>query len=196
MMKRPDGAPTGPKDATAHAYTVEQRDAALLAVVLNGGRVHQAARDLDVSAETLRSWMQRHRARYEELQQKHGPELEAKAVANLQGFIVRSEEAKSVALDATVVHLESGEAKNPGNDLKNIAIAQGIAVQKVLELTARPTSIVEHRSIAEAIERMRALGGEITMPGYDIDATVVESPQLPAGEPIDTTVADAPTSDS
>lgn len=186
MMHRPHGR---------RNFTPDQRDAALLAVIMSGGRVVQTARELDMNHETLRSMVDRNRERYEELQRKHGPELEARAVANLQAFVVRAEEAKYIALDATVATLESGGSKNPGQDLKNIAVAQGISVQKVLELSGRPTQTIQHRSLAEAVARLQQLGATVNT-NYDADGSVVSSPlELPVGEP-DTNVVDATTSNS
>lgn len=182
MMDRPNGR---------RNFTPDQRDAALLAVIMSGGRVKQTARELDVNYETLRSMVDRNHERYEELQRKHGPELEARAVANLQAFVARAEEAKFIALDASVAQIEAGESKSPANDLKNIAVAQGISVQKILELSGRPTQIVQHGGLAEAMARLRQLGATVEA-NYDVtsDATMLPSPvELPAGEAIDDNAA-------
>lgn len=178
-MERPDGR---------RNFSVEQRDQALLAVIMSGGRVKQTAKELGINYETLRSMVDRNREHYEELQRKHGPELEARAVANLQAFVARAEEAKFIALDASVAQIEAGESKSPANDLKNIAVAQGISVQKILELSGRPTQIVQHGGLAEAMARLRQLGATVEA-NYDVASTVVDLPELPAGEEIDSDAA-------
>lgn len=141
--------------------TPPQIDLGLRALVRNGGSGTTTARELGIPVDTVNSWRRRHRERYEELRVQMGPELEAQAIADFRGFVQRAEEAKSLALEKTVDALEAGDIKDPAKTLQAISISQGIAVQKVLELSGRPTAIVEHRSMAEALARLRALGAEV-----------------------------------
>lgn len=174
-------------------YTVAQREQALLAVVMNGGRILETGRQLGINGETLRKWVAWQRPHYEELQRKHGPELEARAVSGLQAFINNAEEAKAAALAAVVDGLSQDaldltawaervradplanerapvpRIKDPAKALQHVAVAQGISVQKILELTGRPTQTVQHTSINDSLARLRALGAQITVEGAAVE---------------------------
>lgn len=195
--------------------TQEQVDQGLRVVIAHGGSVTAAAKALDVNYEVVKKWVDRNKERYAELEREMGPELEAQAVADFQGFLKRSEEAKRKALQTTVNNmdadardeaiylenmrlyqaaLERGDAdvqeptppakrvKDAGKTLQHIAISQGIAVQKILELTGRPTAVVQHTSMNEALARLKALGAVVE--GVATDITDVLSsedhPTVPA----------------
>lgn len=183
-MPRPDKIVR--RQPGTYKYTMQQREAALLALVHNGGAIKATALELGMEYETLHSWCTtRYKARYHELREKHGPELEAKAVAGLQGFLVRAEEAKGKALDATVAQIDDGTIKDPAKALQHISVSQGISVQKILELTQRPTQIHEHRSMNEIVSRLKALGADIQGVATEIpDATVLPSKSTTVSAPV------------
>jgi transposase-like protein len=153
----------------ARYLTPPQIDAGLRVVVRHGGSATVAARELGIPVNTVESWKKRHRERYHQLREEMGPELERQAQQGFLAFVTRAEEAKAKALEAVVEGLDAGTVKDPARALQQVSISQGIAVQKVLELSGRPTSIVEHRSVAETIAQLRSLGAEI------IEGTVVSS---------------------
>jgi hypothetical protein len=148
----------------ARYRTEAQIENGLRVVIRNGGSISAAAREMGIAVTTVKSWLdpdRGRRERFEQLKREMGPELEAQAVAGLQAFIVRAEHAKRGALEAVIVDIDNGDVKDPAKTLKDVAIAQGIGVQKILELTNRPTAIVEHRTPEEAYARLRALGAVI-----------------------------------
>lgn len=171
-----------------------EQDAGMKVMIRNGGSPTAAGRELGIPAATCNSWRKEHPDRYLELQRELGPELEAQAVAGFQAFVLRAEAAKSKVLDRFLGDLEAdaadwqsyAEAVQAGKDpkppaprvkdaaksLQAISISQGIGVQKVLELTGRPTHIVETRSLSEAMARLRELGAEA------IDGTATEEPAM------------------
>lgn len=189
-----------------HRRNKKQIDACILALVLNGGSISDTALEYGESPAAIREWRRRYPARYAELQQEYGPEIERRAVAELQAFITRAERAKGLALSRTVdlmeadardeaSHQELVDSGALGDDeikpptmrvrnthaaLKDIAIAQGISVQKVLELTNRPTQVIEHRSPAEAMAQLRALGALV----IDGTADVLPSGEVNASAPV------------
>ena len=163
--------------------TQAQIDNGLRVVIRNGGSIRAAAKEMGVELAAVRSWMERHRERYAELEVEMGPELEAQSVNGFRAFVIRAEEAKKAALEGVIDDIAADEAdmatfraalargetpdapalriRNKAGVLKDLSISQGIGVQKVLELTNRPTQIVEHRTPAEAFARLRALGAQI-----------------------------------
>lgn len=158
--------------------TEAQIENGLKVIIRNGGSFSAAAREMGVARTTVVSWLDdgRRRERYEAIRREMGPELEAQAVAGLQSFIVRAEEAKRGALEQVITAIDEGDLKDPAKTLKDVAIAQGIGVQKILELTNRPTAIVEHRTPEEAYARLRALGAVIEGTADTLDPV----PALPA----------------
>ena len=141
--------------------TEAQIENGLRAIIRNGGSLTTTARELGVNVETVKNWKVRRRERYAELEREMGAELEAQAVDGFRAFVVRAEEAKRGALEQVILDIEEGNIRDAAKTLKDVAIAQGIGVQKILELTNRPTAIVEHRTPAEAFARLRSLGAII-----------------------------------
>lgn len=179
----------------------EQVEQGLRTIIAHGGSHTAAANALGLDVEIVRRWKVRNKERYAELEREMGPELEAQAVQDFQGFLKRSEEAKRKALQTTVDNmdadardeeiylenmrlyqaaLERGDAdvqepsppskrvRDAGKTLQHIAISQGIAVQKILELTGRPTQVVQHTSMNEALARLKALGAVVEGVATDI----------------------------
>lgn len=172
------------RSGAAAKYSQTEVESALLAVVMEGGVVRRAAELVGVPAATLSRWVnQEHYQRYSELRVKHGPELEKRAVEGLLNFVRRAEDAKYLALEKTIDELESGDTKDPGATLRNIATAQGISVTKILELSGRPTSTVMHKSPAELMARLQALGAVDSSADEIPVATLVETnPVAPLGD--------------
>ena len=114
--------------------------------------------------------MTRYAIRYEELREKHGPALERRVVSGLLDFMEQAEEVKRAALARTLADLQSEEGvRDASTAMKNIAISQGIAGTKMMELMGRPTSIIEHRSPNELLSRLRALGAIIEGTAEDLE---------------------------
>lgn len=148
--------------APGQRYRTEaQIENGMRVIIRNGGSMTAAARELGVKLSAVKEWKYSRLERYKELEREMGPELEAQAVAGLQAFVVRAEEAKRGALESVITDIEEGNLRDPAKTLKDVSIAQGIGVQKILELTNRPTAIVEHRTPEEAFARLRSLGAVI-----------------------------------
>lgn len=163
-------------------YSHQQVDEGLLAIVMHGGDYKAASETTGIPAGTLNDWYRTYTPRYAELRDKHAPLLERKAVEGLLSFFLATEEVKRVALQKTLDALNSeGGVKDPGATLKNLALAQGIAGTKLMELTGRPTSIIEHRSANEVLATLKRLGAVVDgdadeVPSQqEIEATVVAS---------------------
>lgn len=156
-------------------YGVQRIEAALLAVVMKGGVVKQAAELTGIPAPTISKWVNaEYSQRYNELRAKHGPELEKLAVQGLLDFVRQAEEVKIKALERTAEELAANKSKDPAATLRNVATAQGISVTKIMELSGRPTSVVIHRSPAELMARLRARGAVVDVSSEEIsDATLV-----------------------
>ncbi len=160
-------------------YDETKVDLGLTAVVMAGGNYQLAGEASGIPAPTLQDWVSMHPARYMEIKRDKGPMLEAMVIENLRGFMLESERVKLKALHAVEQAIDEGTLKDPGATLKNIAISQGVAGTKVMEMTGRPTAIIEHRSTRELMARLAHLGA--------IDTTAEELPPthaiMPATEP-------------
>ncbi len=183
----------GGTDGTGKQYSEIDIEAALLAVVMQGGRVTRAAELTGINRDTLYRWANlEYNQRYSELRAEKGPELEQLAIQGLLEFVHKAESAKNLALEKTVQQLEAGEAKDPGATLRNIATAQGISVTKIMELSGRPTSTVIHQSPAELMARLASLGAVVDTTATEIPAaTLVETNPSVAPESGDSTEAGA-----
>lgn len=163
------------KIATAGGLVVNRTNAtdieleqALTAIVMTGGNMEEAARITGRHAKTLAAWRNKNIARYMEIRREKGPALEAMVVDGLRGFLVEAERVKLKALNALEKAIDDGEVKDYGSALKNISVSQGIAGSKIMDLTGRPTAIIEHRSTKELMARLAAIGA--------IESTAEEEP--------------------
>lgn len=166
-------------------FTETQRNAALMYVATTGAgqSIARCARELAISNDSLKRMTVVHRDLLDEMREKYGPDLEARAVMGLKDFLVASEEVKAQALSRVSETIDEADIKDSSNALKSVSIAQGIAVQKVLELTGRPTQIVAHENMASIMARLRSLGAEV-IEGTAVDVVDSSAPtQLVAGEP-------------
>jgi hypothetical protein len=118
-----------------------------------------------------------HRDRIDVLRVELGPELERLSIARFREFIVAAEDAKRLALAKTVEELESGRARDPSRSMQNIAQAQGLAVQRMLELDGRPQGVdPDTRSVGELLKRLEGLGAIAkSEPVVDVVATEIPS---------------------
>lgn len=176
-------APAPPR--MSNKYSDIQVEEALLAVVMSGGVVREAAALVDIPKETIRDWTNLHAGRLAELRAAHGPELEKRAVDGLMAFVTAAEGVKRTALESTQDALDAGEIKDPSSALKNISISQGIAVTKVMELTGRPTANQIKQSPAELLAGLARLGAIVNSTAVEIPAVDSEAHQLPVAADAD-----------
>lgn len=151
-------------------YVPSEIEAGLLALVLTGGSTRKAAEMSGVPASTLADWKLDHAERLEQLRVERGEQIEAMAINGLRAFALRAEEVKAAALEATMEQLREGKARDPAAVLRNVATAQGITVSKILELSGRPTSIVEHRSAQDIVARLASLGAVVDSTARELPA--------------------------
>lgn len=140
-----------------------------------------------------------HRDRYQELAEKEGPKLEQLAAQQARETILRAGDIEAQIFDVLHARLNEEEAPEPQREdftsdhlfdlaterwlkrgsskelselagtVQRISTAKGINGTKLLELTGRPTSIVEHR---EGNDILRSLGARI--PGLVVEADATE----------------------
>jgi hypothetical protein len=176
----------------AVAKSPEEIDRALTVLAFYGGNAERAATELGniVSARTLRTWRSTlYRDRYLEIAEREGPKLEALAAAQARELLIRASHVEhdiidrlhEKPIDATTgleVSLSSKELSELAGALQRVTTSKGINTTKLLELTGRPTAIVEHRDPRAEI---RAMAREF---GITIESTAEEIPTavLPPGK--------------
>lgn len=161
-IKRPPGK--------RRAYLPHEIEAGLQALVMCGGSTRKTAELTGVPRRTIEKWVKLHRGRIEVIRRERGPELERLAIEGFRAFVVRAEEAKAAALDETLKRIEDGTARDPGRDLSSISVAQGISVQRMLELDGRPQGVKGgERSVAELLTELQRLGAVIDGSAREIE---------------------------
>lgn len=160
-------------------YAPTEIQSALTTLAFFGGNSQRASDETGVPADTLRNWrLYDQRELYREIQEREGSRLEAIAADQALEVILRSSEVEHSLLDALglVAHdpEQSKTAAELAGALQRTVTSRGISTTKRLELTGRPTSIVEHR---DGNDILRALGSKI--PGLVVESTAVEIRALP-----------------
>lgn len=176
------GAVAAPR--TRELYTLGEIDAALTVLAYQGANTHRASRELGIPASTLRDWRNgAYRDRYREIAEREGPRLEAIAAQQATELILRSADTEhrihdllDAATDPDHEALKPKDITELAGALQRVTTSKGINTTKLLELTGRPTSVVEHRDPKQAAQALaRRLG--VTL---DSDAIEVRNEALPS----------------
>lgn len=150
-----------------------------LTVLAASGSSFEASEITGISASTLRQWKVDHADRYQEIREREAPKLEARAASQARELIIRAGETEHTILDLLNERLKNEaptkELSEIAGTLQRVTTSKGINGTKLLELTGRPTSIVEHR---EGTDILRSLGAKI--PGLVIESTAEELRQTRA----------------
>ena len=151
-------------------------DEYLLALVACNGRCRKAERLLEargvhhVKAAQLYDFKQQHQARYEELREQHGPDLEKRLTNGLRDTTMLAAEAMQEAVQQAMKRLEDGNDPEPAKTAALLATATDKTTRNMLALSGRPTQITETRNVEQT---MRALAAQ-----FPQAFALVEQPQL------------------
>lgn len=148
---------------------------ALATLAMCGGNARQArerllAGGIDVSESTLKYWRNdRFPERYRQACEDTAPQIEAQVVDFQRELAYRASQAAQHAVALELERIDAREVKDASASARNLATTAGIAVDKVLSLTGRPTTIHEHRTPEQAMKRLRTLH-----PGLFVEGTADE----------------------
>lgn len=179
--------------------TPAEIDKALTTLAYYGGNASRAAAELGMNERTLRTWRTHvHRDRYLEIAEREAPRLEAIAAQQARELILRAADAEHSLIDRLTTRLEDDESTSKelselAGTLQRITTSKGINGTKLLELTGRPTSIVEHRDPAQTVNAIaRRLG--LTIDSTAVDVTPTQQPLIPESSVANAHEASAPSS--
>lgn len=147
-----------------NSYTAEEITNGLTAVALCGGNCVQAEQRLQqagraIPANTLYTWRNhRHADRYREISDTLAPQIEAQVVDLQRELATRAATAALLAVDLEHKRIAQEDVKDASASARNLSTVAGIAVDKILSLTGRPTSVIEHRNADESLARLKRLG--------------------------------------
>lgn len=157
---------------TVDVTEATQRQRAFVALALAGGNSVKAAPLCGLGESTLRRWRREFAEEYERVRHELAPRLERVAVSEAYARVVELGELEALAIRKLQAAIE--EDKIPARDLpsalRNITTSKAINVDKILALSGRPTSVVEHRSAGELVRRLAALGAVVDGSATEIPA--------------------------
>lgn len=152
------------------SYADDTVDKALALLALNGGNMALTVREMNsygaendieefqrLSKDTLRAWRDTYTERYRWHQTENAGAIEKRLVEAQREVALIAADGVRTAVEIEMERLESGQVKDAGASARNLATVMGISTTKVLELTGRPTSIVEHRRPEDVVRRMRSI---------------------------------------
>jgi hypothetical protein len=152
-------------------YTPEEIQEGLQAYIWAGENATQASRNLAakgkrIARTTLIEWSKTHADMIEDLKAKHEEYL-----TDLYRDVARkSAEATIEGVELALSDIREGKVKDPGATVRNLATTAGIATDKIMLLTGRPTDITEHRDPAQVIKELANLLGHKN----SVESTAVE----------------------
>jgi hypothetical protein len=138
-------------------YTTETVHTALLALAATGNG--EAASELvGVPRRTIIEWRKQYPNLYQHLAVRHSSEIEKHVATQLRATLSNAVSAANEAVDTELARIRAGDVKDTAASARSLMTAAGIAGTKLMELEGRPTTIVEHRSGAEALRQLAAQG--------------------------------------
>lgn len=175
-----------PTTTRGHEFTQDEIDRALTALALNSGNSYRAreALKLDSTLErlpsdrVLRQWKAKHATRYHEIRTKRAPDIEAAAVQDYRAIVAATNEAHLELVEHARDGIEDLTAYEASAAAKNLAIAGGVAADKLLVFTDRPNQITERRDPEQILRQLETFIGtaeDITDPEPSAVALLPES---------------------
>lgn len=119
--------------------------------------------EVSLTPQTLRKWRDdTHAKRYAELHDKHKDEIEADAIRRMRERLRLVDQAERLAVTRVISELEN--QKLTGKDAAMAALQMSRVkaqnVEKLMQLTGRPTEIIEDRTGSVTSQVLRELMGK------------------------------------
>lgn len=164
-----DSSPSVPEKQVNNPSDMVTRELALTALVFCAGSINkaqEALRDqgIDIPYQTLNTWKRRYSKEYNQIAEKNKAALEENIIRNLRETVVIAEAAERAAVEIALKELERAklqenmrptDAAIAANNLANI---KGKAIDRLLTLTGRPSSIIETRSAEVLLRKLQNSG--------------------------------------
>ena len=141
---------------------LETVERALTVLALSGGNGREAERRLKemgikISYATLYEWKDRHAVRYQQIQDERAPQIEETIIRELRETAVMASRVALKGLEAAEKEIEAGDSKDAAASARNAATVAGIATDKLLVLSGRPTQITESRTSEDLWSKLDAV---------------------------------------
>lgn len=143
-------------------YPPETVEAGFTALALANGnariaRENLAEQGIDVAERTLARW--RSQPRYIELHEQRKAEIEQAAIRQWREITVTGAHAQLLATERAIEGMDDLDAKDASAVAKNLAIATGVAADKLLIFTDRPNQITQHREPEQILRQLESIVG-------------------------------------
>lgn len=156
-----------PATRRGHEFTQDEIDRALTALALNSGNTTRARETLKLdstltrtpSQRVLHLWKTKHAQRYQEIQTQRAPQIEAAAVHDYRAITARINQVVLDGVEQTATGLPDLDAKDASTAVKNLAIAGGVAADKLLVFTDRPNQITQRRDPEQILRQIETIVG-------------------------------------
>ena len=156
--------------------TLEDIERGLTALALTAGRPVQASdrlkeQGLDIPASTLCRWRDhQYHERYLEIATTVAYRVEDVIVQEARETAALAAQLERAALERAYRQvMNSKEGVDASQVAQRASTVKGINVDKLLQLTGRPTQVVEHRNADEVLRKLGA-----SLPGLIVDGTATE----------------------
>ena len=127
-----------------------------LALTAQLGNAAAAARELGKPEATVREWRRRYRPLYEKMASELAEAVSQRIALNLRELANSIGETQALALQRTHERLQQDRDGQPAVTLRNLAVTQGVAVDKDRLIREKATTVIETRTAEAAIARLRA----------------------------------------
>ena len=147
------------------AYPEADIDRCLMALAIEGGNVPATVRFLKAAAnggrspnrDTIRRWRDQYPARYAYHTTERAKEIEDGIVRGQRELIAGASIAAQDAVSLEHKRILEGDIKDAAASARNLQTVAGIGVTKIMEMTGRPTQIIEHRRPEDIVRRLNEM---------------------------------------
>lgn len=145
-------------------YEPDVVDQALLQLVLNDGNVTKTCRDMETAGvsiprKTLADWRDTYPRRYQFHATQSARELEERIVTKQRAIASAALDVVHDAIQKEADRVKAGDVRDMAASARSMATTSAIATDKLLAMTGRPSSIVQHeRKPEQIIAKLQELG--------------------------------------
>ncbi len=146
-------------------YTQQEVTESLVALVAFAGNATEAGKALRdqgkrcPSSGTLTAWAKdKYVEEYEKIRERHGDQIEKKAVHDLREIVALAHEAQRLAIAKTIENLKNDKDKDPSRTAANMATVADKMTRDSLTMQGKPTSIREDRDLEGTLRSLFASG--------------------------------------
>jgi len=117
--------------------------------------------EISPTPDTLKKWRDQHQARYIELVEKHRETIEKVLVVEQRELARAARDGAMEAVELERERIAAKDVKDAAGSARNLMTTAAIAIDKLMALEGRPSSVVKHLSGEQVLRELSQYGVKV-----------------------------------